>query len=80
MMGLKKKDSCRSSFKEMEILPLCAQYINNSLVQYVVNNSHLFERNTEDHNIGTRQYINFSPKYVIYQSSEGTLLFRYKDL
>jgi hypothetical protein len=27
MMGLKKRDSCRDSFKEMKILPLCSQYI-----------------------------------------------------
>ena len=27
MMGLKKRDSCRDSFKEMKILPLCSQNI-----------------------------------------------------
>jgi hypothetical protein len=74
MMGLKKKDSCRSSFKEMEIFPLCSQYIY-SVMQCVINNSHLFKRNTEIDNTGTRQNIKF-----IYQSSEGSLLFRYKDL
>jgi hypothetical protein len=40
MMGLKKRDSCRASFKEMKILPLCSQYIY-SLMQYVINNRHL---------------------------------------
>jgi hypothetical protein len=45
MMELKEKNSCRSSFKEMEILPVCSQYIY-SLMQYVINNSHLFKRNT----------------------------------
>jgi hypothetical protein len=57
MTGLKKRDSCRVSFKEMKILPLCSQYIY-SLMQYTVNNIHLFTRNTEVHNIDTRQYIN----------------------
>jgi hypothetical protein len=60
MMGLKKKDSCRDSFKEMKILPLCSQYIY-SLMQYIVNNIHLFTRNTEVHNIDTRQNINLFP-------------------
>jgi hypothetical protein len=35
IMALKKRDSCRDSFKEMKILPLCSQYIH-SLMQYVV--------------------------------------------
>jgi hypothetical protein len=68
MMGLKKRDS----FKEMNILPLCSHYIY-SLMQYVVNNRHLFTRNSEIHNIGTRQNINlFPPKYFSHQSSKGT--------
>jgi hypothetical protein len=56
MMGLKKRDSCRDSFKEMKILPLCSQYIY-SLMQYIINNIHLFTRNTEVHKIDTRQNI-----------------------
>jgi hypothetical protein len=48
MMGLKKRDSCRDSFKEMTILPLYSQYIY-SLMQYVVNNIHLFTRNSDIH-------------------------------
>jgi hypothetical protein len=53
MMGPKKRDS----FKEMEILPLYPQYIY-SLMLHTVNNIHLFTRNTEAHNIDTRQNIN----------------------
>ena len=60
MMGLKKRDSCRDSFKEMKILPLCSQYIY-SLMQHTINNMHLFTRNTEVHNIGTRQNVNLFP-------------------
>jgi hypothetical protein len=37
IMALKKRDSCRDSFKEMKILPLCSQYMY-SLMLYVVNN------------------------------------------
>jgi hypothetical protein len=60
IMGLKKRDSCRDSFKEIKILPLCSQYIY-SLMQYVVNNRHLFTKNSEIQNIGTRQNINLFP-------------------
>jgi hypothetical protein len=59
-MALKKSDSCRDSFKEIKILPLCSQYIY-PLMLYVVNNRHLFTRNSEIHNIGTRQNINLFP-------------------
>jgi hypothetical protein len=62
-MGLKKYDSCRNSFEEMKILPLCSQYIY-SLMQYVVNNTHSFIRNTEVHDIGTRQNINLFPPNI----------------
>jgi hypothetical protein len=44
----------------MKILPLCSQYIY-SLMQYIVNNIHLFTRNTEVHNTDTRQNINLFP-------------------
>jgi hypothetical protein len=54
IMGLKIRDSCRESFKEIKILPLCSQYIF-SLMLYVVNNRHLFTKNSEIHNIDTRQ-------------------------
>jgi hypothetical protein len=60
MNGLKKRDSCSDSFKEMKILPLCSQYIY-SLKQYVVNNRYLLIRNSKIHNIGTRQNINLFP-------------------
>jgi hypothetical protein len=71
MMGLKKRDSCRDSFKEMKMLPLCSQYIY-SLTQYVVNNRHLFTRNSEILNIGTRQNINlFSPRTSLTRVQKG---------
>jgi hypothetical protein len=53
-MGLKKGDSCRESFREMKILPLCSQYIF-SLMLCVVNNRHVFTKNSEIHDIDTRK-------------------------
>jgi hypothetical protein len=71
MMGLKKKDSCKNPFKEMKMLPLCSQCIY-SLLQYVVNNSHLFIRNIEVNNIGTRQNINpFPPSISLTKVQKG---------
>jgi hypothetical protein len=63
MMGLKKKDSCRNSFKEMKILPLWAQYIYSPLKE-VVRNTHLIIRNPEVHKIGHRQNINLFPPSI----------------
>ena len=60
IMGLKIRDSCRESFKEMKKLPLPSQYIF-SLLLYVVNNRHLFTKNSEIHNIDTRQNNNLYP-------------------
>jgi hypothetical protein len=57
IMGLKKRDSCRGLFKEMKILPLCSQYIY-SLMLHTAINMKLFTRNTDAHNIDTRQNIN----------------------
>jgi hypothetical protein len=61
--GLKTRDSCRDSFREMKMFPLCSQYVY-SLMQYVVNNRHLFIRNSESHNIGTRQNNKLFPPNV----------------
>jgi hypothetical protein len=36
MMGLKKRDSYRDSFKEMEILPLCSQYIYSLMLHTLI--------------------------------------------
>jgi hypothetical protein len=60
MMGLKKRDSCKDSFREMKILLLCSQYIY-SMMLYIVNNIHLFIRNTD---ISTRQNVNLFPPSI----------------
>ena len=52
-MGAKNRDSCRGFFKQLKILPLCAQYIY-SLVTFVVNNRKLFLDNAELYTINTR--------------------------
>jgi hypothetical protein len=60
MMGWKKRDSYRDSFREMKILPLCSQFIY-SMMLYIVNNIRLFIRNTEVHDISNRQSVNLFP-------------------
>jgi hypothetical protein len=70
-MGLKKTDSCRDSFREMKILPLCSQYMY-SVMLYIVNNIHLFIRNTEVHDISSRQYVNlFRPSTSFTKVQKG---------
>jgi hypothetical protein len=59
-MALKKRDSCRESFKKMKLLPLCSQYVF-SVMLCVVNNRHLFPKNSEIRNIDTRQNNNLHP-------------------
>ena len=44
----------RNLFKKLQILPLTSQY-TLSLLMFVVQNKNLFSRNTENHNIDTRQ-------------------------
>jgi len=51
-------DLCRELFKTMEILPFYSQCIF-SLLLYMVNNKHLFTKNTEIHNHNTRYANNF---------------------
>jgi len=46
--------SCRSLFKEFQILPLKSQYVL-SLLMFVVQNKTLFLTNTENYNLDTRQ-------------------------
>ena len=53
IMGAKNRDSCRGFFKQLKILPLCAQYIY-SLVKFVANNRKQFLDNAELYTINTR--------------------------
>jgi len=53
IMGARNRDSCREFFKQLRILPLCAQYIY-SLLTFVVNNRKLFLDNAELYTINTR--------------------------
>jgi hypothetical protein len=47
------KTSCRSLFKQLEILPVPCQYIL-SLMNFIVNNEKKFQTNSSMHNISTR--------------------------
>jgi hypothetical protein len=53
MLG-KRRDSCRSLFRELEILPLASQYIV-SLMLLMVKNRNEFTLNSEIYEINTRQ-------------------------
>jgi hypothetical protein len=57
MLG-KRRDSCRSLFRELEILPLASQYIF-SLTLFVAKNRNEFTLNSEIYEINTRQQGNF---------------------
>jgi hypothetical protein len=48
-----KQDSCRTLFKELQILTLPSEYIY-SLLTFVVKNNSLFKFNSEIHNLNTR--------------------------
>jgi hypothetical protein len=50
----KKRESCRTFFNKLKILPLTAQYIL-SLLLFMANNRNLFITNSEIHDIQTRQ-------------------------
>jgi hypothetical protein len=58
MTNSKKTKSCKTLFKEREILPFYCQYIF-SLVMYMVNNKYLFTKNLEIHSHDTRKANNF---------------------
>lgn len=70
MKGLKKRESCRDSFRKIKILPLCSQYVY-SLMQYIVNNRHMFLRNSEINSIGTRQNNLFPPSVSMTKVQRG---------
>jgi hypothetical protein len=53
-MGLRSRDSCRTPFKHLRILPLQSQYILSLLIFVVENNSRIHV-NSEMHSFNTRQ-------------------------
>jgi hypothetical protein len=58
MMGQRRRDSCWSLFRELEILPLAVQYIF-SLMLFVIKNRKEFIANTETYEIKSRQWKDF---------------------
>jgi hypothetical protein len=54
MMGQRRRDSCRSPFRELEILPLASQYIF-SLMLFVIKNRKEFIANVKTYEIKKRQ-------------------------
>jgi hypothetical protein len=53
MVGIRDRDSCREYFRELNILPLQAEYIYSHSLS-VVSNQHHFKINSEINNINTR--------------------------
>ena len=47
------RTSCRSLFKQLEILPVSCQYIR-SLMKFIINNQAIFQTNSAIHNINLR--------------------------
>jgi hypothetical protein len=58
MLGKRRRDSCRSLFRELEILPLALQYIF-SFMLFVAKNRNEFTLNSEFYEINTRQQGNY---------------------
>jgi hypothetical protein len=58
MIGCNSRVSCRNLFRKLEILPLASQYIL-SLMLFVVKNTNFFILNSGNHDICTRQSMNF---------------------
>ena len=50
MAGAQPRTSCRSLFKQLEILPVPCQYIL-SLMNFIINNQENFQTNSSTHNI-----------------------------
>jgi hypothetical protein len=53
MAGAQPRTSCRSLFKQLEILPVPCQY-TLSLMNFIVSNQENFQTNSSMHNINTR--------------------------
>jgi hypothetical protein len=56
-MNMKKRDSCREVFKQLNILPLQSQYIFSILI-FINKNRELFRSTSEIHGINTRYNCN----------------------
>jgi len=53
MAGAQPSTSCRSLFKQLEILRVPCQYIH-LLLNFIINNHEIFQTNSSIHNINTR--------------------------
>ena len=70
--GAQHRPSCRSLFKQLEILPVSCQYIL-SFMSFIINNQKIFQTNSSTHKINTsnkhhlhKQNTNqFSKKYIL---------------
>ena len=58
LLGLKRRDSCRTAFKRLNILTVTSLYIYELCI-YVFKNRHSFVRNKDFHGLNTRYKNNF---------------------
>ena len=70
MAGAQPRTSCRSLFKEFEILLLPCHYIL-SLMKIIINNQEIFEANSSIHSTNTRNrhhFIDQIPIYLVFKN------------
>ena len=80
--SIRNRESCRSWFKRLKILPLQSQYIY-SIVSFVIENMNQFTSNFTVHNKTTRQNMNLhlpSSKLTVYQKGSYYMAYGYKHL
>ena len=65
MVGAQPTTSCRTLFKEFEILPVPCKYIL-SLMKIIINNQEVFEANSSIHNTNMRNRHYFTDQIQTY--------------
>ena len=86
MAGAQPRTSCRSVFKQIEVLPIPFQYIL-SLMSFIIKNQEIFQTNLSLHNINLQspcilyigQMYRYSPEYSFYIFSQQIYLIIFLD-
>ena len=71
MAGAQPRTSCRSLFRQLEILPVSCQYIP-SLMSFIIDNQEIFQTNSSIHNISTRN------KHLLHRPNANLSFFQKK--
>jgi len=79
MAGAQPRTSCRSLFRQLEILPVSCQYIL-SLKSFIIDNQEVFQTNSSIHNINTRnKHLLHRPKANLSCSQKKYILYLYQN-